>query len=278
MEQQFGKENTKALAKYESAVVISRDMAKEIVDTLWKGAPDQEKAKAIILCSTYNLNPLMKHIHLVKYNRWNKERTAIVGEDWSLIQGIQATRLLAHRNHNFTYIDMSPRRATPEEVETILGDQVKSDQIYAFVHIKDLDNGAEAYGLKGWSAKDRVKGEDKGNTPLHMACIRAERQALEFLYPAEMPTGIEVADERFFPDSGELPIDAEVIEAEVEPVVEALQKRDPDTIKTIAQAQKACFDDFGIQPKEFLNELNVDSIADISDSPAECYRKIAAVR
>jgi len=55
-------------------------------------------------------------------------------------------------------------------------------------------------------------------------------------------------------------------------------KRDPDTIKTINELYKACNQDFGMQPKDVYAELNVKSASEIAESPAECYRKIAAVR
>jgi phage recombination protein Bet len=59
---------------------------------------------------------------------------------------------------------------------------------------------------------------------------------------------------------------------------EAKPKRDPETIKTIAQLIKACFEDFKLQPKDVYAKLNVKSANEITDTPAECYRKIATVR
>lgn len=60
--------------------------------------------------------------------------------------------------------------------------------------------------------------------------------------------------------------------------------RDPNTVKTLNELYKACNDDFrdaegkGMQPDKVLDELGVSSQSDISDSPADCYRKVAAVR
>jgi len=224
LDEQYGLGKATALAKYQGASVITREIASEIVGTLWGNAPEIEKMKAIILCSMYNLNPLAKHIHLVKYNRWNKEKTEVIGADWTLIQGIQATRLLARRRHSFTYLDMSPRIATSPEIKTILGDTAKPDHIYGYCHIRDLVTGAEAWGLVGISTKDKIKGEDKGNSHLNLACIRAERQAFERQYPAEMPPGMDVVDEDFI----ELPnvglVDnktGEIIESKLQPPPEA---------------------------------------------------------
>ncbi|GAJ02707.1 unnamed protein product, partial [marine sediment metagenome] len=111
--------------------------------------------------------------------------------------GIGATRLMAQRKHNYSYLDLTPRKATQEEIDAILGDTADPNTIYGFCHLKDIESGAEAYGLRGISKKERIKGEEKGNTHLNMACVRAERLALDRQYPGEMPQGVEVVDERF---------------------------------------------------------------------------------
>lgn len=66
-------------------------------------------------------------------------------------------------------------------------------------------------------------------------------------------------------------------EAKAEPEPQQL-KRDPDTLKTINDLYKACNADFNLQPAQVLAELNVNSQTEISDTPAECYRRISAVR
>jgi hypothetical protein len=55
-------------------------------------------------------------------------------------------------------------------------------------------------------------------------------------------------------------------------------KRDPSTIKDTTALQKALFDDFGLQPKEALAELNIKSWLDLSIPVSEAYRTISAVR
>lgn len=55
-------------------------------------------------------------------------------------------------------------------------------------------------------------------------------------------------------------------------------KRDPDTIRTLNELFKACNEDFKLQPAQVISELGVNSQSDISDTPALCYRRIAAVR
>ena len=82
----------------------------------------------------------------------------------------------------------------------------------------------------------------------------------------------------------------EPVEQPPAPVEETVQeeaqepKRDPETLKTFNDLFKACNQDFkngqgeGMQPSDVIADLGVSSQADISDTPEECYRKIAAVR
>lgn len=55
-------------------------------------------------------------------------------------------------------------------------------------------------------------------------------------------------------------------------------KRDPSTLKTLSGMVKACFDDFKIQPKEVLAELNVKALSEITMTPADCYLQIATTK
>jgi len=71
----------------------------------------------------------------------------------------------------------------------------------------------------------------------------------------------------------EITHEAEGVEAEVKK-----PKRDPGTITTIVQLYHACHEDWGMQPKEVIKELGYSSQTDVSETPAECYRMIAAVR
>ncbi|MBA7486492.1 hypothetical protein ES707_22051 [subsurface metagenome] len=318
MEQKYGPEKTKVLAKYVGTGAITKAIATEIVETLWGEAPPIEKTKAILLCQTYQLNPLMKHLYLVGYKRRDRDGNYIEdGQgnlvlDWSMQIGIGATRLMAQRKHNYSYLDLTPRKATKEEIDRILGDTADPNSIYGFVHVKDVDTGAEAFGLRGIGKSERIKGEEKGNTHLNMACVRAERLALDRQYPGEMPQGIEVVDERFIETDYRV-VDDKAGEAGVSPLIgggkigetagEGEQRegesgetissptkaqktkkigvstaRDPATIKTINELFKACFDDFNMQPDQVIQELGYSSQSDISELPSECYQKIAAVR
>lgn len=53
---------------------------------------------------------------------------------------------------------------------------------------------------------------------------------------------------------------------------------DPATITTQTELYSACNKAFGLQPNEVLAELNVKTYSEITDTPAECYKRIASVR
>lgn len=345
MTEQQGAEKTKALSKYiGGGVVMTKSIATEIVETLWGTAPGIEKTKCILLCQTYQLNPLMKHIYLIGYKRYKDRKLVVDGQgnpilDWSIQQGIGSTRLLAQRKHNYSYLDMTPRRATQAEIDKVFGDEADTESLYAFVWIKDNDTGAEVTAVRGIPKGYNVKGLEKGNTLLNQVCIWTERQALDRQYPGEMPPNIEVVDERYIdiPDVGRVNTDTGEISDTVEgeatelsdnasppppaehwcaehncafelkksrygsfyahktddgwcneakkkepaPATEVKSKkptRDPETIKTLNDLFKACNEDFKLQPAEVIKELGVETQSDISDTPAECYRRISAVR
>lgn len=54
-------------------------------------------------------------------------------------------------------------------------------------------------------------------------------------------------------------------------------KRDPATLKTIAELYKACHEDFSLQPKQVLANLNVDTQADLTETPSACYVAIRGI-
>ena len=222
LEDEHGREKSIALSKYVGTTTMTKSIATEIVESLWGDAPTIEKTKCILLCQTYQLNPLRKHIYLIGYKQYKDRKLVVDGQgkpilDWSIQQGIGATRLLAQRKHNFSYLDMTPRKATKEEIEKIFGDTANPNSLYAFVHIKDNDTGAECTACRGIPKDYNVKGLEKGNTLLNQVCIWTERLALDRQYPGEMPPNIEVIDEAY----AELPeISGDIIESTGE-IVEA---------------------------------------------------------
>jgi len=65
---------------------------------------------------------------------------------------------------------------------------------------------------------------------------------------------------------------------DVTPPAQPKQKRDPSSIKTLNDLFKVCHEDFGLQPGAVVKELGYSSQIDVSETAAEAYQKIAAVR
>jgi len=114
--------------------------------------------------------------------------------------------------------------------------------------------------------------------------LQGQKEAAKTEQVIDAQTGeIIEQDEKLFGDETEEVKPDEAWE-EIERGAEATRaeagkpKRDPETIKTINDLMKAAFQDFHMQPKEVLKELGYSSQADINETAAECYRRIAAVR
>lgn len=206
MVEELGEQRATKLVKYEGVVSLTRTQAMEILKTIWPDAPEVEVLKAAMICHQYGLNPLMKHLFLIPFKR--REKGVVVGEDWVVVLSIKTPRLLAHRRHNYSYLELTPRRMTAEEQEKILG-EIDDSRIWAITKIKDMDTGAEAMGIGSWPKDEVPYGAEKGNTKLNMACIRSERLALDRQYPGEMPQGVEVIDEEYAIGAGKSLISAE---------------------------------------------------------------------
>jgi|GEM_PF-1468988 len=106
--------------------------------------------------------------------------------------------------------------------------------------------------------------------------ITPEKEILE----NEQPPSTELEDELFGEDEGEAGAATREAE-EMQPTgvaAPAKPKRDLTSIRSINDLTRACFEDFNLQPNDVYKELGYSSAHDISDTPAECYRKIAAVR
>ena len=210
MEEKFDKETVNKLVEYRDVTTLSQKQALTLFDLMWPEAQYEARLKGAIICHQYGLNPLMKHICLIKFDKYeyNKEKgkKEKVGEKWECVQEIGSNRIIAQRRHRYTYLDLSPRRMTEDEEIKINGEVDKS-KIWAITLLKDLETGAECTGTGYYPAGgDEPYGHDKGNTRLNQAKIRSERNALDRLYPAELPQGVEVMEEAY--------IDAEYREVE----------------------------------------------------------------
>lgn len=167
--------------------VISQRQAAFLLKSIWPKAPDDELAKAALICQQYQLNPLMKQLYLIEFNK-----------SWVTVLSIKATRQIAKKNgYRYTYID-GPRMMTPQEQEEILG-AVDTERFWAITRVKDQDgNVYPGYGNIDRQAK--VYGTDKGNTPQNLCFIRSERNAIDKMVPGGLPD-TDVIDDQYTPIS-----------------------------------------------------------------------------
>jgi len=194
MVEELGEEKATKLKKYEGVVSLSQAQAMEVLQTIWPEAPEVEVLKAGMVCHQYGLNPLMRQVFLIPFKRRDKQGR-VIGEDWVTVLGIKANRLIAHRSGGFSYLDDTPRIMTDEEQKRIFG-EVDNSRIWAITKLRD-SKGNEAAGYGSWPKGEEPYGTEKGNTKANMAFIRSERNALDRLFPGEMPQGVEVIDEEY---------------------------------------------------------------------------------
>lgn len=188
MTQDLGEVKTRALDKYIGVVSLTKPQAKEILVAVFPEAPESEITRAMILCASYGLNPLMKHVFLIPFNKGK------VNETWATVIGIKAKRLLASRRGSYSYVDNTPRIMTEEEQRRIFG-EVSRDKLMVITKVRDPATGAESPGYGSWPKDSEPYGTEKGNSKFNMAAIRSESQALDRLRPGEMPVGVEVVPE-----------------------------------------------------------------------------------
>ena len=354
MEQQFGEEKTKALdkARLPMTGALTQPQAMHILKLVYPNVPEDQIIRTAILCRDFGLHPLMKEVYILGFK--NKSG----GIDFATVIGISASRkMAADRKGAYSFLDDTPRAATPEEIIKQYGknSEEERDNLISICHLKG-ERGNEATGFGLWPKNKEPYGTDKGNTKRNMANIRSERPAYNRL-PGEALPQIEVIDEAYaqVPDVGKVNVGTgQIIEGEFKEVNpeslapepkskehwceehncpyekktrgsstwyahklpdgswcnEAKKKeqapkavshipesigelpsdepgaevehnkpeRDPDTIKTINELQKALFEDFQLQPKQQLAELNLDSWTELAISPADAYKQVAATR
>jgi len=298
MVEKLGTEKATKLMKYEGVVSLTRAGAMEILQTIWPEAPEVEVLKAAMVCHQYGLNPLMKHIFLIPFKR--RQKGMVVGEEWVTVLGIKAKRLIAHRCGDYSYLDETPRVMTEEEQKLIFG-EVDPTNLCAITKLRDL-KGNEAQGYGSWPKDEEPYGVEKGNTKANMAFIRSESNALDRLFPGEMPPVVEAAPEEYIGEysitktegGGEIggvekkeTVVTEPAEAISSPkgtkpqkigAAAAKPKRDPQTIKNFGDLYTACLADFNLGREAVWKELGVGSQIEIAETPTECYQRIAAVR
>jgi|GEM_PF-1823108 len=128
--------------------------------------------------------------------------------------------------------------------------------------------------MKDWVAQGKTL-----NQAITTLAAKLAERAQQAARLASQQSTAETAEDLFPEDqTGAAPGEAHKDEEPTGAVAPPKPKRDPETIKTIAELYRVCHEDFKLQPKDVLKELGYKTQTDITELPSECYRKIAAVR
>ena len=238
MTQEHGEATSRALMRYPTTGVLSKQQAMEVLRLVYPDVPDNQIIRTAIICKDFGLHPLMKEIYIIPFGQGEK-RT------WSTVLGINATRKMMARMGSFSYVDNTPRVMTEEEQKTIFG-EVQTDRIVAITKLK-TKGGLEAQGYGHYLLKDTPYGTDKGNTKANMAFIRSERQAFSRLFPDSIPQDVEVIDEAYIEGevrvvdekTGEITEAADIEGAETEEKLAEEVRQEMETSKEKAPEPKS---------------------------------------
>jgi hypothetical protein len=307
LEKELGEQKATALAVYAGKGQLTVREAQDIISTVWPGAPAVEVKKAAIVCQIYGLNPLMKHLYLIPFDKKKKvdNKWIVESVSYAMVLGIKASRIIARRKGAYAYLDDTPRIMTTDEQMKIFG-EVDNDNICAITRLKD-EKGNTAIGTGKWArtkkdyqgnvSDNQPQGADKGNTKLNMAMIRSERQALERLFPDSMPTetGTEVIDERYqeLPSgekvdvtTGEIaapeqPVDGEYTESpdtdspEPEKTPPAAKQGTKETfINSWGALEEAAMQQFKMSKEKLYGMFEAKDGHDLTIGPAECWERV----
>ena len=108
----------------------------------------------------------------------------------------------------------------------------------------------------------------------YLAVEAADDEAIEGEIIAEIAENANQEMLDVDPGTGEIHEEQRVEAEKPEP---PKPSRDPASLKTINAMLNACHDDFRLEKEQVLAELGVSSHTQITESPADCYRRIAAV-
>ena len=183
LEEEYGKEMTTELEKYQGGGALTKASAMEILKLVYPDVPEPEIIRTALLCRDFGLHPLMKEVYIIGFK--NKQTGNI---DYSTVLGINANRkLAADKKGAYSFLDDTPRMASHEEVvkQYGLNSEEEKDNLVSICRLKG-EKGNEVVGFGLWPKNEEPKAK-KGNTGRNMANIRSERQAMDRLPGAAIP-------------------------------------------------------------------------------------------
>ena len=299
-------QETQAIVQYKGEPI--KITAREIKDFICPMATSQEIVIFLKTCQSLQLNPFAGEIYLIKYDERDKAAQVIAIESYlraaeqnPSYDGHEAGIILKGSDGKLEFREGA--FLLDEERNQLEGGWAKvyrkdrSKPYYVAVHKKEcIKHTRDGKLTKFWV-------EEKQPWMLRkVALSRSLVEAFPSLFAGLTTAEIEFAAEIEEKANKEiLDVDMGTGEIKKGEVIEALpaaigvatpkevskpksvkkeepkKERDISKILTLAEMRLACFQDFGMQPKEVYAELGVSGENEITMSPQDCYRAITAV-
>jgi len=149
------------------------------------------------------------------------------------------------------------------------------EQAHALLNVKSIKKELID---KGWTMEQMwtgllqgVRGQQAGAAPATGEIVTAEEELFGEAEPGDTPEPGDTSE------TGETRAGPGPAHPN-RPPSPANPKRDPNSIKSINELLRVCYDDWDMQPAEVYKELNVTSASQITETPPACYIRIAAAR
>ena len=311
----LGKE-TQAIVQFKGEPITIT--AGDVKDFICPTATHQEVVIFLKTCQSLQLNPFAGEIYLIKYDERDKAAQVIAIESYlkaaeqnPSYDGHEAGIILKNSDGKLEYREGA--FLLDEERNQLEGGWAKvyrkdrSKPYYVAVHKKEcIKHTKDGYLTKFWIEEKQPWMLRK--VALSRALVEAFPSLFAGLAPAEIELAAEIeakankelidittgeiteVDPRWVAGQGVV-IETESTPPEEKPIKVRTPKssppkgegtpklkRDISKILTLLDMQKACFEDFDMQPRQVYVELDVSSLNDITQPPQVCYLQIAAVR
>ena len=251
-----------------------------------------------------SVNPFFKSKYASLDAIWDTIRKPLSVNGLSIIQttgqddkGIYIDTMLCHSSGQFvsSYLPINAKGQDPQSI----GSAITYARRYSLSAILGVSADDDDDGESGTHKKEQKSTKPPAETKVqtniqehfckeHNTEFFVRGSMKSFAHPLKDAAGNEIKDEKgktiWCHEHIEIPasIKSETTSAEEFDKLPSASKpqfkRDPSTIKSLADLWGALNTDFKMQPKEAMAELGVNASTEITETPRDCYIKIAQIK